>query len=880
MGIKGIYKEIGPGERISLCKLAVEQLEQTGRPLRIAIDISIWQFQVQAAKGGANPAVRTLFYRLVRLLGHAIQPLFVFDGRNKPAFKRGKRSRGQGDMVSTTMMKRSIRLFGFSIHDAPGEAEAECALLQQQGVVDAVLSEDVDTIMFGCRRTLRGWTSEGTKGSKIPTHVSLYDTAELAKGESGLDREGMVLVALMSGGDYIPEGVPGCGIKVACEAARAGFGRDLCRIKRSDKQALAAWKARLLHELRSNESGFFRTKHKALKIPDDFPNMEVLGYYTHPVVSRQATVDRLKREFPSAVAIDVAGLRGFVSETFDWTSLAGAVKLIRVLAPSLLVQLLLERQESQETQDDHVLKQEESTLVKSIFKSRSHFSTDATPELRVSFIPADIVRLDLSAEIVEEVEAYGRTGIALNDDEEFDDETIDDQQESGGSKKTFDPLQPDLVWIPESVTKLGIPLTVETWEEKQRAKDAKAAAQAAAKAAKAAKTTTAKTTRTSGKVRAAKKTDMPAGALDKFVKVTRNITADAPRKSAPLIVDSLASNSIPAPRSSPGIGSHPVAHPTPNEASEQPAPKPSRKSQQPNKSSKDRAGKPAAGANPWTLSGSQVSPKVTRLISTSAVASKSQPRSSVEPIIISSSPAVPEVASPLRSSAGNPEQTSPTRKWSLSPPPEYSLMAHPLSPSPITRKLMEVPAVPSSPQPARKARPFKRAKSGADENTGTRSTQTSITSYGRLLKGVENTYRNDKAATPNNILPAGKLGTSADGEESPLPHPTKKFSGSRVDNSHRSPRPILDIGKDFRFSDDDDDDDGDENDPFGSPLALPGLPSFLRPKDSSRPQSWNGRAQQQSLPTVISATSAAATIGGGKIWSQNGDMGVIDLTDD
>jgi Holliday junction resolvase YEN1 len=46
-----IYKEIGPGERISLCKLAVDHLEQTKRRLRVAIDISIWQFQVQAAKG-------------------------------------------------------------------------------------------------------------------------------------------------------------------------------------------------------------------------------------------------------------------------------------------------------------------------------------------------------------------------------------------------------------------------------------------------------------------------------------------------------------------------------------------------------------------------------------------------------------------------------------------------------------------------------------------------------------------------------------------------------------------------------------------------------------------------------------------------------------
>lgn len=46
-----IYGEIGAGERIALSKLAIEKFEQTGRPLRIAIDISIWQFQIQAGQG-------------------------------------------------------------------------------------------------------------------------------------------------------------------------------------------------------------------------------------------------------------------------------------------------------------------------------------------------------------------------------------------------------------------------------------------------------------------------------------------------------------------------------------------------------------------------------------------------------------------------------------------------------------------------------------------------------------------------------------------------------------------------------------------------------------------------------------------------------------
>lgn len=46
-----IYPEIGPGRRVALSKLAADKFEETGRPLRIAIDISIWLFQIQASKG-------------------------------------------------------------------------------------------------------------------------------------------------------------------------------------------------------------------------------------------------------------------------------------------------------------------------------------------------------------------------------------------------------------------------------------------------------------------------------------------------------------------------------------------------------------------------------------------------------------------------------------------------------------------------------------------------------------------------------------------------------------------------------------------------------------------------------------------------------------
>lgn len=38
---------------------------------------------------------------------------------------------------------------------APGEAEAELAYLNQQGVIDAVLTDDVDALIFGAKTVIK-----------------------------------------------------------------------------------------------------------------------------------------------------------------------------------------------------------------------------------------------------------------------------------------------------------------------------------------------------------------------------------------------------------------------------------------------------------------------------------------------------------------------------------------------------------------------------------------------------------------------------------------------------------------------------------------------------------------------------------------------------
>ena len=331
--------------------------------------------------------------------------------------------------------------------------------------MDAVLSEDVDTMMFGCTFHLRNWSSENVRGNKTPTHVNVY-RAEATKQKSGLDSHSMILIALMSGGDYIPAGIPGCGIKTACEAAKAGFGRGLCKLDRHDSVGFNQWRERLEYELRVNESGFFRARHKTLAaaVPEKFPDKTVLRYYTNPAVSKPDHILRLRNEIQWDGNIDVPGLRHFVAEAFEWINLAGARKFVRGLAPAMLVDRLCRRYNKSHANDDLKAQElQEVAIVTAICGRRSHFITDAVPELRIAYTPIDIVGLNLEDE-TPDCDAGG-----LGDSEsEVQDTSSRSRSPTKRAASTYDPTLPEKIWVLESYVRSGVPLMVENWEEAMR----------------------------------------------------------------------------------------------------------------------------------------------------------------------------------------------------------------------------------------------------------------------------------------------------------------------------------------------------------------------------------------------------------------------------
>lgn len=116
------------------------------------------------------------------LLSHKIKPIMVFDGQGLPAksetdSKRResrKLAKKQGaDFLALGKNEEAIKCFRASISItpeialalrkecqkinvdcivAPYEADAQLAFLSREGIVDCVISEDSDLLVFGCKK--------------------------------------------------------------------------------------------------------------------------------------------------------------------------------------------------------------------------------------------------------------------------------------------------------------------------------------------------------------------------------------------------------------------------------------------------------------------------------------------------------------------------------------------------------------------------------------------------------------------------------------------------------------------------------------------------------------------------------------------------------
>ncbi|RLV90886.1 Holliday junction resolvase YEN1 [Spathaspora sp. JA1] len=168
--------------------------------------------------------------------------IIVFDGPYKPhkrenskttsdkSYEKDLESFQKADCISysaadtDTIKRLKQRLTQEKINfvQAPGEGEAQCAWMQQLGLVDYVLSDDSDVFIFGATKVLKSFNRKPTdtakaspkKGSGSNEYYVTPVDLNNKPGNSNLTLEKLIFLASLRGGDY-STGVGRIGIKYA-----------------------------------------------------------------------------------------------------------------------------------------------------------------------------------------------------------------------------------------------------------------------------------------------------------------------------------------------------------------------------------------------------------------------------------------------------------------------------------------------------------------------------------------------------------------------------------------------------------------------------------------------------------------------------------------
>ncbi|PPR03285.1 hypothetical protein CVT26_008119 [Gymnopilus dilepis] len=531
MGVAGLWEILRPAAKTrSLTDIAIKEGFEANpdgkRGFRLGIDASIWFFHAEYGREGENPVLRTLFFRCATLMHTTFLPLFVFDGPKRPDFKRGKKINKSGNKLIPGM-KQIVEAFGFEWRMAPGEAEAELAYLNRIGVIDGILSDDVDNFLFGAVTVIRN-PSNNLSGNKArpvlnsagkddKNHSRVFRMDDITNhADIRLTRGGLILIGLMSGGDYQQSGLERCGIATAHALAKCGFGDSLYEASRAFSRQdlsefLVPWRHQLKEELRTNSRGMLARKQAALAnaIPETFPDIDILLSYVNPITSESMGRESNNTFLTWSKEPDLAKLAGACELYFEWGYKEAIIKRFRtVMWHSIVLRILRravldldgnssvgsavsstphksgkttttcgtpskmiarhfssspsEQRHSGLDSDDEA--DDEERLILKIHSTREHASTDGLLEYRIEIAPKQLVELTAS----------GIKGMRVPEgpDEWASDE---EEDEDGGTKKRgkgkpIDPEEHMRLWMPACMVRLVEPSLVQEFEDVQEAK--------------------------------------------------------------------------------------------------------------------------------------------------------------------------------------------------------------------------------------------------------------------------------------------------------------------------------------------------------------------------------------------------------------------------
>lgn len=233
MGIKD-FKKIFP---VSKLKTKTEVYNQYGKNnSRIGIDLMSILWTANAANNGkltnsnGDPTMHltSIFNNIIEMKKKGIRPLYVLDSNERNEYKEAecnKRNENTNRLVPTTeMINETIELINamgvpvYKVENPLIEGECLLALLNREHIIEAVISNDMDVIMWGGRTLI-----SKSKGNATKFEVIEYDDV-INYADPPLSHDELIKICISVGTDFYPSKelhkIPKIGVKSAIKKGR------------------------------------------------------------------------------------------------------------------------------------------------------------------------------------------------------------------------------------------------------------------------------------------------------------------------------------------------------------------------------------------------------------------------------------------------------------------------------------------------------------------------------------------------------------------------------------------------------------------------------------------------------------------------------------
>ena len=231
MGIKSLTQTV---KKFSPASITHENLYKlSGKKVAVDASLIIYQQLLSSPKsffynkqGKITNHITGLFYKIMNFITLDIELLFVFDGKppdNKQACIQGRKDKSMEakEKINETTSKEDkykleraslrvtremindvktlLNLMGISyIHPEVGEGEAYASELCRMGVVDYVLTEDMDSLVYGCPKLIRNCVDKTMKRKGV---ISIFDYDSIIL-KLGFNHDKFIEFCILCGCDY------------------------------------------------------------------------------------------------------------------------------------------------------------------------------------------------------------------------------------------------------------------------------------------------------------------------------------------------------------------------------------------------------------------------------------------------------------------------------------------------------------------------------------------------------------------------------------------------------------------------------------------------------------------------------------------------------